>query len=131
MAVVAPIAEVAETVHRVYVRHFAAEAALIAGMFVFGLLGVIYQRRLSEALQKRMGRQEQYMSSILQNSVDAIIFVDNDNHVQVWNRGAELVFGYRSDEMVGQTFHRLDPARGRRRSRAAAHPRRDCGRRAT
>ena len=109
VAVVAPIAEVAETVHRVYVRHFAAEAALIAGMFVFGLLGVIYQRRLSEALQRRMGRQEQYMSSILQNSVDAIVFVDNDNHVQVWNRGAELVFGYRSGEMVGQTFHRLIP----------------------
>ncbi len=109
VAVVAPIAEVAEAVHRVYVRHFAAEAALIAGMFVFGMLGVIYQRRLSEALQKRMGRQERYMSSILQNSMDAIVFVDNDNRVQVWNRGAELVFGYRSDEMVGQTFHRLIP----------------------
>jgi PAS domain S-box-containing protein len=109
VAVVAPIAEVAEAVHRVYVRHVAAEAVLIAGMFAVGLLGFLYQRRLSEALQRRIGQQENYMSSILQNSVDAIIFVDNDNRVQVWNRGAELIFGYRSDEMVGQTFHRLIP----------------------
>jgi len=109
VAVVAPISEVAETIHRLYLRHFAAEAALIAGMFVFGLLGVIYQQRLSQALEKRMGQQEEYMSSILQNSIDAIIFVDNDNRVQMWNRGAELIFGYRSDEMVGQTFHRLIP----------------------
>ncbi len=109
VAVVAPISEVAEAIHRVYLRHFAAEAALIAGMFVFGLLGVIYQRRLSQALEKRMEQQEEYMSSILQNSIDAIIFMDNDNRVQVWNRGAELIFGYRSEEMVGQTFHRLIP----------------------
>jgi two-component system NtrC family sensor kinase len=109
VAVVAPISEVAETLHRVYLRHFAAEAALIAGMFVFGLLGVINQRRLSQALEKRMGQQEEYMASILQNSVDGIIFVDKDNRVQVWNRGAELIFGYRPDEMVGQTFHRLIP----------------------
>ena len=109
VAVVAPISEVAETVHRVYLRHSAAEAALIAGMFVFALLGVSYQRRLSQALEKRMGQQEEYMASILQNSVDGIIFVDKENRVQVWNRGAELIFGYRPDEMVGQTFHRLIP----------------------
>jgi len=109
VAVVAPISEVAETLHRLYLRHFAAEAALIAGMFVFGLLGVLNQRRLSQALEKRMGQQEEYMASILQNSVDGIIFVDKDNRVKVWNRGAELIFGYRPDEMVGQTFHRLIP----------------------
>jgi len=109
VAVVAPIAEVAEAVRHIYVRHIALEAALIAGMFVVGMLAVFYQRRLSQELERRMGQQEQYMASILQNSVDAIIFVDPDNRVQVWNRGAELIFGYRSDEMVGQTFHRLIP----------------------
>jgi PAS domain S-box-containing protein len=109
VAVAAPISEVAEAVHRVYLRHFAAEAALIAGMFVFGLLGAVYQRRLSQALEKRMGQQEEYISSILENSVDAVLFVDTDNRVQVWNRGAERIFGYRPDEMVGQTFHRLVP----------------------
>ncbi len=109
VAVVAPVAEIAEAVHGLYVRQIAAEALLIAGMFAVGVLGVLYQRRLSQALARQMGRQEQYMSSILQNSVDAIVFVDNDNRVQVWNEGAERIFGYRSAEMAGQTFHRLVP----------------------
>ena len=109
VAVVAPTTEVAEAVRRVFPRQFAAEVALILAMSVFGLLAFSYQRRLSRALERQVGRQEEYMSSILQNSIDAILFVDNDNRVQVWNRGAELIFGYRADEMVGQTFHRLIP----------------------
>ncbi|MFZ0889953.1 MAG: ATP-binding protein [Candidatus Binataceae bacterium] len=109
VAVCAPVSEVAGPVHRVYLRHFATEAALIAAMFVFGLSWGINERRLSQALEKRMGQQEEYMSSILQNSIDAIMFVDNENRVQVWNRGAELIFGYRAEEMVGQTLHRLIP----------------------
>jgi PAS domain S-box-containing protein len=56
-----------------------------------------------------MGRQEEYMLSILNSSADAIVFVDNDNRVQVWNRGAELLFGYTAEEMVGHTFRRLVP----------------------
>jgi PAS domain S-box-containing protein len=46
---------------------------------------------------------------VLSNSADAIIFIDNDNRVRAWNKGAELVFGYTAEEMVGQTFHRLIP----------------------
>jgi len=49
------------------------------------------------------------MLSILNSSADAIVFVDNANHVQVWNRGAELLFGYTAEEMVGHTFRRLVP----------------------
>ena len=49
------------------------------------------------------------MRSLLNSTADAIVFVDNDNRVQAWNRGAELLFGYTADEMAGQTFHRLVP----------------------
>ena len=109
VAVVAPTTEVAEAVRRVYRRQFAAEGALLLGIFVLALLAVAYQRRRSAALVRQIGRQEEYMLSILNSSVDAIVFVDNDNHVQVWNRGAELLFGYTAEEMVGHTFRRLVP----------------------
>lgn len=109
VAVAAPLSEVAEVVQGVYIRHFSAELALIAGMFIFGLLTVIYQQRISKALKERVQQQEEYMSSILQNSVDGIIFIDNDNNVQVWNKGAELIFGYTAEEMIGQSFHALVP----------------------
>ncbi len=109
VAVVAPATEVAEAVRRVYRRQFAAEAALLLGMLLLALLAIAYQRRRSQSLARQMGRQEEYMLSILNSSADAIVFVDNDNHVQVWNRGAELLFGYTAEEMVGHTFRRLVP----------------------
>jgi two-component system NtrC family sensor kinase len=109
VAVVAPTTEVAEAVRRVYRRQFAAEAALLLGMLLLALLAIAYQRRRSESLARQMGRQEEYMLSILNSSADAIVFVDNHNHVQVWNRGAELLFGYTAEEMVGHTFRRLVP----------------------
>ncbi len=109
VAVVAPTTEVAEAVRRVYLRQFAAQAALLVGILLLGLLAIAYQRRLSASLARQMGRQWEYMQSILNSSADAIVFVDNDNHVQVWNRGAELVFGYSAEEMVGHTFRRLVP----------------------
>lgn len=109
VAVAAPTSEIAGAVRGVYIRHFAAEAAIIAAMLLFGVVVVIYQQRISHALKERVSQQEEFISSILQNSVDAIIFIDNDNRVKVWNRGAEIIFGYTAKEMIGQTFHRLVP----------------------
>ncbi|MCL4468497.1 MAG: ATP-binding protein [Deltaproteobacteria bacterium] len=109
VAVVAPIIEVAAAVHSMYVRHFAAEVALIAGMFLFGFIVITYQQGISRALKEQVSEKERYLSTVLQNSVDAIIFIDNDNKVQTWNKGAELIFEYTAAEMINQSFHRLVP----------------------
>ena len=109
VAVVAPIIEVAAAIHSMYVRHFFAEVALIAGMFFFGFIVILYQQRISSSLKEQVNEKERYLSTILQNSVDAIIFIDNENKVQTWNKGAELIFEYTADEMINQSFHRLVP----------------------
>jgi PAS domain S-box-containing protein len=109
VAVTAPISEVAEAVHQVYISHLAIEMAMIAGMFIFVLLVIIYQQKISRALKAKVSRQEELIASILKNSVDAIMFIDNENRIKVWNRGAELIFGYKAEEMIDQTFHRLVP----------------------
>ncbi|MBD3170800.1 MAG: PAS domain S-box protein [candidate division Zixibacteria bacterium] len=109
VAVAAPTTEVADVVEAIYTRHFLAEAAIIASIIVFGFVAIIYQRRISKSLEKQVSEQEKYMSSILQNSVDAIIFIDVYNRVKLWNRGAEMIFGYTAEEMMGRTFHRLIP----------------------
>jgi PAS domain-containing protein len=109
VAVVAPIMEVAEAVHSMYVRNFLAEVALIAGMFLFGFIVITYQQRISSSLKEQVSEKERYLSNILQNSVDAIIFIDNDNKIQTWNKGAELIFEYTADEMINQSFHRIIP----------------------
>jgi PAS domain S-box-containing protein len=110
VAVAAPTTEVAEAVHGVYVRHIAAESAIIAAMFIFGILIALYQFSQSEALKQEVSEKEKYISSILGNSLDAIIFIDTENRVKVWNRGAEKIFGYSAEEMLGNTFHKIIPS---------------------
>ncbi|MBD3258613.1 PAS domain S-box protein, partial [candidate division GN15 bacterium] len=109
VAVSAPSHEVAEPVASMRVRHIAIEVAMLACILGFALLVLLYQRQVSRVLKERVSRQEEYLSSIVQNSVDGIVFIDNDNHVQMWNRGAELIFGYTASEMVGQSFRCLVP----------------------
>jgi two-component system, NtrC family, sensor kinase len=109
VAVVAPTAEVGEAVHHIYVRQLWTQGAVLAALVVFAATASLYQRRLSTALRAHVYRQEEYISSMLQSSMDAIIFVDNENRVQAWNKGAEHIFGFTAEEMEGATFHALMP----------------------
>jgi len=49
------------------------------------------------------------LASIVQHSDDAIIGKNLDGIVTSWNLGAERIFGYRADEMVGQPILQLIP----------------------
>jgi PAS domain S-box-containing protein len=44
------------------------------------------------------------------DSADAIWAVDAEERIIAWNRGAEEIFGYASDEMIGEPVTRLIPA---------------------
>jgi len=52
---------------------------------------------------------EQKLLIALMESPDAIIAVDADEKVAFWNRGAEVLFGYRAREMVGRSLDLLIP----------------------
>jgi PAS domain S-box-containing protein len=61
-----------------------------------------YRRRRAEAASARL-------AAIVDSSDDAILGSDIDDTVTSWNRGAERLFGYSADEMVGASFMRLIP----------------------
>lgn len=63
----------------------------------------------AEQAQRQVREKDQYLASITAASADAIISIDTDSLVRSWNRGAELIFGYRAEEMVGQSFAKLVP----------------------
>jgi two-component system NtrC family sensor kinase len=109
VAVSAPTSEVAASVEKVRNRHLLIQIAMIAVMFGFALLVAVYQHRATRSLKVRVSQQEELISSVVQNSVDAIIFIDNDNQVKMWNKGAEMIFGYTAEEMLGRGFHWLVP----------------------
>ncbi len=85
----------------------------------FGLFGAIVtwsalewvRRRIEEqARQENEARaQQRQLAAVTANSADAIMFIDNDGLIQSWNRGAELIFGYAPDEVVGKHFQLLMP----------------------
>ncbi len=52
--------------------------------------------------------------AIVEQAPDAIIFADRDGSIQVWNRGAETVFGYSAAEVVGRSLDVIIPERLRR-----------------
>ena len=54
-------------------------------------------------------------AAILAASADAVIATDRDGSIQIWNPGAERIFGHRADEAVGQSLDLIIPERLRAR----------------
>jgi PAS domain S-box-containing protein len=87
---------------------------LIFGFFGAGVtwfaLEWVQQRIAEEAqLQSAAQSRERQLAAITANSADAILLLDNDGVIQAWNRGAELIFGYSANEVIGKHFGFLLP----------------------
>lgn len=56
-----------------------------------------------------MKMQEQLSHLIAQTTTDAFVAIDPENRVTYWNKGAEQTFGWRADEMLGQSLQLIVP----------------------
>ncbi|MEL6820716.1 MAG: ATP-binding protein [Calditrichota bacterium] len=54
--------------------------------------------------------QDMLFAEIINSSGDAIIFLDTSGQIVHWNSGAEQIFGYKSEEAIGQDYSMLVPA---------------------
>src|SRR6202050_996670 len=59
--------------------------------------------------RKRAEQYAQRLASILEFSDDAIVAQDLDRLITNWHRGAERIFGYKADEMIGKSITILIP----------------------
>lgn len=62
---------------------------------IIGAVADITQRKQAED-------SLQYQANLLNNVSDAVIAVDLDMNIQSWNRAAEQVYGWASDEVIGK-----------------------------
>ncbi|PWR73703.1 PAS domain S-box protein [Methanospirillum lacunae] len=59
--------------------------------------------------KKRIEDENRFLASIIACSEDAIIAVDNTITINTWNNAAERLFGYNSDEVIGQSISVIHP----------------------
>ena len=69
-----------------------------------------FVRDVSEqkAAQEALRQNDQQLRSIVDGVGDyGIYLLDRDGHVMTWNRGAESIYGYKTDEVLGLHFARF------------------------
>jgi len=54
---------------------------------------------------------EDRFRAVVETAADAIISIDRHGTIVLWNRGAETIFGYTVEEMIGKPFDPLIPKR--------------------
>jgi PAS domain S-box-containing protein len=88
------------------------ETALSIGVQI----GQFIQHKQIEDAQKR---SEVQLSCIIQSAMQAIIMVDEEMNIVLFNPAAEKIFGYKSKDVIGTKINKLIPARlmGLRRNR--------------
>ena len=67
--------------------------------------GVIIFRDVTE--RRLLGQQTRWQANMLERAHDAIFMWELDGPILYWNHGAELLYGYSSEEAVGQISHQL------------------------
>ncbi|WP_052808215.1 two-component system response regulator [Methyloterricola oryzae] len=77
------------------------------------------QREKLEAQSRSLREKEARLRTVVETAPDAIILADQAARVIGWNEGAQRVFGYSAEEMLGESLTRLIPERLRGRHLAA------------
>lgn len=62
-----------------------------------------------------MSDTEMIYRQIIENSQDAILFADRDGIIDLWNSGAEAIFGYTKEDVRGKSLDLIVPEKLRQR----------------
>ncbi|RJP19048.1 MAG: PAS domain S-box protein [Candidatus Omnitrophota bacterium] len=92
-------------------------------LFVFGMIAFLalflfiarqklsrYAHRLEEMVADRtasLKESEEHFRTVIESSTDAIIEIDAEGLIILFNPAAELIFGYRQEEMIGNPLDSL------------------------
>jgi len=61
-----------------------------------------YERKKTE---EKLRQSEQFFKQIMDSANDAILLLDKDFKIQLWNHAAKQIFGYEQDEIIGEIVY--------------------------
>lgn len=67
-----------------------------------------------ERKQMELRKRDGFLSNILRDSADGIITVDMNDCIISWNKGAETIYGYTEEEVLGRNIEMLLPLENRK-----------------
>jgi PAS domain S-box-containing protein len=70
-----------------------------------GLVGVMVDITKIKEMESALQESEMFFKGITDSANDAIIITDKNNKIQFWNKAAELLFGYRRDEIINKNIY--------------------------
>ncbi len=74
-----------------------------------GFVKILHEITDPEITEEALAQSEARLSGIISAAADAIVSVDEDQNIIVFNRGAEAAFGYTAEEILGQPLDLLIP----------------------
>lgn len=101
---------------------------LAGGVFVSALLSVVlfnlFLRRdralkIAAEMTADLRESEERFKAITESAKDAIVMMDDLGRVVLWNKAAELMFGYTFEEMAGKDLHNIIPFEKKHRTERA------------
>jgi two-component system NtrC family sensor kinase len=116
VAVVAPVSEIDEAVHRGYLRQFFLQGLVILVILLGAATVVFFELRWSRTLEARVSlrteelkNSEERYRSLVESAEDFIFTVDGEGNFQSMNTFTATFFGGRAEEFLGKGLSSLFP----------------------
>jgi PAS domain S-box-containing protein len=81
----------------------------ILGPFLTAYIAARLYSSMVRRYERQLQRHKLLLAHILDTSIDGIVTLDSDDRISTWNRGAEHIFGYSEEEILGQHASILYP----------------------
>lgn len=95
-------------VSRTFTEDEIAELGLLATQAAFGLQKI--------SLLDELSKTKDYLEAVLDNSADMIITTDKNTNIVEFNTGAEVMLGYKKEEVIGTSEERFYQNKNERRA---------------